>query len=73
MLIFAYSNTSKVNWTTARLMTVAASVDDGVQPEVCGYAARRAREEHELDLPLGSDGRSRAGIKWKRRWNSQWR
>ena len=26
----AHSNPSKVNWSTARLMTVAASVDDGV-------------------------------------------
>ena len=40
----AYSNPSKVNWSTARLMTVTASVDDGVQP---------AREERELDLVRG--------------------
>ena len=28
-------------------------VDDGVQPALRGYAARRAREEHELDLLRG--------------------
>ena len=32
----AYSNPSRVNWSTARLMTVAASVDDAVQPALRG-------------------------------------
>ena len=33
--ISACSNPKKVNWSTARLMTVAASVDDGLQPFHC--------------------------------------
>ena len=37
-------------------MTVAASVDVGVQPALRGYAARRAREEHELGSGGGADG-----------------
>ena len=34
-------------------MNVAASVDDGVQPALPGYKARRACEDHELDLLRG--------------------
>ena len=61
----AHSNPSKVNWSTARLMTAAASVDNGVQPALRGHAARRAREEHDVldmlrgraaGIPLGSGG-----------------
>ena len=37
----------------SRLMTLTASVDDGVQLALGGYAARRAREELELDLLRG--------------------
>ena len=46
-VISAYSDPSKMNWSTARLMTV----DGLVQPALCGYAARRAREEYDWDLP----------------------
>ena len=46
-------SSSFVEESTARLMTLAASMDDGAQPALQGYAARRAREEHELDLLRG--------------------
>ena len=50
-VISAYSDPSKMNWSTARLMTAASSVDGLVQPALCGYAASRAREEYDWDLP----------------------
>ena len=64
-VISACSNPSKVNTSTARLMTVAAS--DGVQPALCGYVVRRAREEHELDLLRGTgadDGTNKFFNRW---------
>ena len=52
-MISAHCKPSKVNWSTARLMTVAASVDDGAQWSMQLYLLR---------------GRAaRAGVRWRLR------